>query len=107
MVRLLNALTLNFLIALGVVLGGVLCGSLSSLITQQPPLRTMVELAEKLKIWGLVAALGGTFPALKALEMGFLDGQIASVVKQILLLLSAFWGAHAGYLIILNLVGGD
>ena len=105
--QLLNALTLNFLIALGVVLGGVFYGSLSTLITEQPPLHTMVELAEKLKIWGLVAALGGTFPALKALEVGFLDGQITSIVKQILLLLSAFWGAHAGYLIILSLVGGD
>ncbi|HHX76827.1 MAG TPA: sporulation protein [Firmicutes bacterium] len=104
--RLLNTLVLNFFIAFGMVTGGALLGSLSTLLTRQPPLNTMADLADKLKIWGLVAALGGTFPALKAIETGFLGGHLESVVKQLLLLTSAFSGAHAAYIFILYLSGG-
>ena len=107
LINMFNTLILNFFIAFGVVIGGALCGSLSTLITNHPPLHTMTELADKLKIWGLVAALGGTFTALKAIEVGFLDGHLESVIKQILLLLSAFLGSHFGYLLILYIAGGD
>ncbi len=107
MLKLFSTAVLNFLIAFGVVAGGALCGGLSSLITQQPPLHTMAELAGKLKIWGLVSALGGTFTVIEAIEMGFLDGHLAMVVKQVLLILSAFFGAHVGYMLILYLAGGD
>ncbi len=107
MLRLLNTAILNFLIAFGVVVGGSLCGGLSTLIARQPPLHTMTELALKMKIWGLVAALGGTFTVIETIEMGFLDGHLQTVVKQILLIISAFFGAHAGYLLILYLAGGD
>ncbi len=107
LIKLFNTLILNFFIAFGVVVGGALCGALSTLITQHPPFHTMTELADKLKIWGLVAALGGTFTAIKAIEVGFLDGQLESVVKQILLLISAFLGSHLGYLLIVHIAGGD
>lgn len=98
---------MTFLIAFGVVAGGALCGGLATLFTQQPPLHTMTELAGKMKIWGLVSALGGTFTVIEAIEMGFLGGHLETVVKQVLLILSAFFGAHAGYLLILYLAGGD
>lgn len=107
MLRLFNTVILNFLIAFGVVVGGSLFGGLSTLIARQPPLHTLTELALKMKIWGLVAALGGTFTVIETIEMGFLDGHLQTVVKQILLIISAFFGAHAGYLLILYLAGGD
>lgn len=92
-----------FFIALGVVIGGSTIGTLSTLITGRPPLYTMADLASRLKIWALVAALGGTFSTIRALESGFLGGQITVVLKQVLLILFAFWGSHIGYLLIVLL----
>lgn len=93
-------LILDFLIALGVVVGGASLGALSALITLRPPLHVMADLAERLKIWGLVAALGGTFPAIRTLETGLFDGQLGVVARQVTIILSAFLGAHLGYILI-------
>ncbi len=107
MEKFIHTLIYNFFIALGVILGGTLIGSLGSIFCQDPPLKVMLDLAEKLKIWALVSAIGGTFVAIKVIETGFLDGQISNVIKQFLFILSAFYGAHLGYLVILFLAGGD
>lgn len=96
-------LVLSFFIAMGVVMGGSVLGGLGAFLMGELPLQTMAKLAERLKLWGLVAALGGTFFALQTLETGFLKGQPRMVIRQILFILSAFWGAHAGYLLIRNL----
>lgn len=95
-----NTLLLDFLIALGVVVGGSALGSLSALLTFRPPLHVMADLAERLKIWGLVAALGGTFPTIRTLESGLFDGQLGVVARQVTIILSAFLGAHLGYTLI-------
>jgi len=100
-------LLLDFLIALGVVVGGSAIGSLSALITDQPPLHTMADLAERLKIWALVAALGGTFPTIRALEHGLFEGQLGVVARQVTIILSAFLGAHLGYTLITLLARGQ
>lgn len=106
MSRLLDTLTINAFISFGVILGGTLIGSLGAVFTGQAPGHSMVELAGKLKIWALVSALGGTFDMLKAIEAGFLGMHLSTVAKQVLLILSAFLGAHTGYLLILYLTGG-
>lgn len=106
MMRLLEALTINAFISFGVILGGTLVGSLGAVLSGQAPGHSMAELAAKLKIWALVSALGGTFDTLKAIEAGFLGMHLNAVAKQILLILSAFVGAHTGYLLILQLVSG-
>ncbi|SHJ83267.1 Sporulation protein YtrH [Anaerobranca californiensis DSM 14826] len=98
---------LEFFIALGVVIGGSTIGSLSTLLTGRPPLYTMEDLASRLKIWALVAALGGTFSTIKAIERGVLGGQLSIIIKQIILILFAYWGSHIGYLIILLLAKGE
>lgn len=95
-----------FFIALGVVLGGSTVGALGTLITGGMPMTTMGILAERLKLWAMVAALGGTFATLKTLESGLLGGQMTTVARQIAFLLSAFLGAHTGYLILATLVRG-
>ncbi|HHU76815.1 MAG TPA: sporulation protein [Firmicutes bacterium] len=97
----------TFFIALGVILGGSTLGSLAAfLFYQKPPHYTILDLAEKLKIWALVAALGGSFGAFRAIETSFFSGQPAEMLRQLALITSAFCGAHLGYLLLKYSLGG-
>lgn len=102
-----NTLILDFLIALGVVVGGATIGALSALFTYRPPLHVMADLAERLKIWALVAALGGTFSTIRTLETGLFGGQLGVVARQATIVLSAFAGAHLGYTLITLIARGS
>ncbi|ACB84144.1 YtrH family sporulation protein [Natranaerobius thermophilus] len=102
-----GTLIVNFSIALGVVIGGSFIGGLGASIGGQPPIQTTLTIAEKLKIWALVASLGGTFTTIKEIEMGFLGGQLHTVVKQLIFILGAFLGAHSGVIIISFIAGGN
>lgn len=95
----------NFFISLGVILGGCIFGGIAATFNGHPPLKTMLDLCQKIKIWAIIVALGGTFPSFKVLEMGLLTGDIRSLIKQILYILSALMGAHFGYLLIYFLEG--
>lgn len=107
MTNYVHTLILDFLIALGVVVGGAAIGALSALFTLRPPLHTMADLAERLKIWGLVAALGGTFSTIRTLESGLFAGQLGVVARQVTIILSAFLGAHLGYVLITIIARGS
>jgi len=96
----------NFFIALGVILGGCLFGSVAATLTGQPPLKVMAELAQRLKIWALVVALGGTFSSFRVIELGLVQGEVRAVVRQLAYIFIAFCGAHLGYIIISLLEGG-
>lgn len=98
-------LLLTFCVALGVNLGGSLMGSMGAILLHRPPLKTMLELSEELKIWAMVAALGGTFGVIRTFEAGVFGKQFTGLVKQLLIIGSAFLGAHLGYLIIISLGG--
>ncbi len=100
-----QTLILTFCVALGVNLGGSFMGALGAIVTNRPPLKTMLELSGELKIWALVAALGGTFAVIKIFEAGFFGKQFFDLTRQLLLICSAFLGAHLGYLIISYLGG--
>lgn len=100
MLKLLCNLLYNFSIALGVLLGGSLFGGLAALVTGGQPLKTMVTLSEQIKIWAIAVALGGTFSSFQMLDLGFFKGEFRAVIKQVLYILSSFFGAHVGYLII-------
>lgn len=101
--RFLPTLVLTFCVALGVNLGGSFLGALGAMLTHRPPLRTMLELAGELKIWALVAALGGTFGVIKVVEAGLFGKNMLDLAKQFCVIGSAFLGAHLGYLIIMSL----
>jgi len=92
--------------ALGVELGASLVGALAAVISHGPPLKTMTKLAYEIKIWAIVAAIGGTFTTIEVLEMGLFEGELVTVIKQILYIISAFMGAQFGYVIISWLAGG-
>ncbi|SCX79142.1 YtrH family sporulation protein [Alkaliphilus peptidifermentans] len=90
----------NFFISLGVMIGGCLFGGIAATFNGHPPLKTMLDLCEKIKIWAIIVALGGTFPSFKVLEIGIFNGEIRGLVKQVIYILSALLGAHIGYRLI-------
>lgn len=100
MEKFIVTLIIAFFVAVGVVVGGALIGGVGAFLTNEPPLKTMAQLANSLKIWALVAAIGGTFDMIASLERGLFYGTPSEVVKQILLVMSAMSGAYTGSQII-------
>ncbi|RSK28142.1 sporulation protein [Bacillus sp. HMF5848] len=95
----------SYFIALGVMLGGTIIGAIGAFLVGEPPLTAMFRLSNRLKIWALVAAIGGTFDAFYNFERGIFEGATNDIVKQILLIISAMGGAQTGALIIQWLTG--
>lgn len=100
-----NKLILVFFTALGVVLGAALLASLAALLTQQPPIRLMTKVAGEIKIWAMVAAIGGTFTTIEVLESGIFEGKLTDAFNQVLLIVGAFLGAQVGQYLISTLAG--
>ncbi|WP_224749822.1 YtrH family sporulation protein [Polycladospora coralii] len=98
---------LDFMIALGVVLGGVMLGGICYFILDDYPMTKMLRLAEQLKIWAMVAAIGGTFDTIKSFEVNILGGQLNLALQQFIFIISAFLGAHFGTLLIRWLIQGE
>lgn len=96
-----------FFIALGVIIGGSIIGSIGDFATGDAALVSMNRIAERLRIWGIVAAIGGTFDAIANFERGLFDGTPMDLVKQILLILSAMGGVKVGLIIIQWFSQGD
>ncbi|WLR44171.1 YtrH family sporulation protein [Bacillus carboniphilus] len=90
----------SFFIALGVILGGALIGGIGAYLTGDPPLSFMFRFANRLKIWALVAAIGGTFDAFSNFERGLFQGASKDLFKQFLVIVSAMGGAQTGWMII-------
>ncbi|WP_050616035.1 YtrH family sporulation protein [Bacillus testis] len=90
----------SFFIALGVLLGGAFIGGIAAFFTNQPPLTTILRLSESLRIWAIVAAIGGTFDTFYTFERGIFQGETRDIVKQILWILAALGGANTGAVII-------
>lgn len=96
----LMEVVLSFSMSLGMLLGGALLGALGALLAGGYPATTMLDLAERLKIWAAVASLGGTFTTIRILGSVLSGGQFPVTFKQLSLIISAFGGAHLGYLLI-------
>jgi hypothetical protein len=96
MAAFLTKLILHYCIALGVVVGASMLAGIAATMTLQPPSSTMKGIAENIKIWAIVASIGGTIDPIRAIETNFLEGQINPAIKQILWIVSAFLGAQAG-----------
>ena len=105
--KLFTTAILTFFVSLGVILGGSLFGALGASIVGRPPMNTMLELAEEMKIWALVAALGGAFGVIKAFETGLIGGQPLQLMQQLILVCCAFGGAHSGFVILSFMAGGQ
>ena len=90
----------SYLIALGVIVGGSIVGGLAAFLTGNPPLTSIYRISNLIRIWAIIAAIGGTFDTVYSFERGFLDGETKDVFKQFLLILSAMGGAQTGASII-------
>ncbi|GGB27573.1 sporulation protein [Virgibacillus dakarensis] len=88
-----------YFIAFGVLIGGAIIGSIGSFATGEAPFSAMGQIAKRLRVWAIVAAIGGTFDAIANFEKG-LDGQAIDVFKQILLILSAMGGVKTAIILI-------
>jgi len=100
MAQTITKLALDFFIAFGIVLGGSLLGGICAVIFLEPPSITMERIAGNIKIWAMVAAVGGTIDPLRLIESHFMDGYLSPAIKQIMYFISAFIGAHIGYSLI-------
>ncbi|GKU75786.1 YtrH family sporulation protein [Paenibacillus sp. L3-i20] len=85
---------LDFFIAFGVVIGGSMLAGLGSVFMLLPPATVMVDTALRLKIWAIVAAIGGSIDPVKVIESNFAAGQLSPVAQQICFIMFAFLGAH-------------
>ncbi|GAB6099318.1 YtrH family sporulation protein [Halanaerocella petrolearia] len=103
----MKRLLIVFFTSLGVVLGGSILGSIGATLAQTSPLKAMLELAEEIKLWAVVTAIGGTFSNLKLFEGGILQGEFLIIIKQFILLVTAFLGAQLGIWLISILTGGS
>ncbi|WP_282936932.1 YtrH family sporulation protein [Paenibacillus sp. RC67] len=96
MVSFLTKCVLDFFVAFGVVLGGSMLGGIAAVLMMEPPTLKMLHISEQIKIWALVAAVGGTIDPLRVIESNLVGGYISPAIKQILLIVFAFIGAQAG-----------
>jgi hypothetical protein len=92
----LTNLALDFFVAFGIVLGACMLAGISSVLTLQAPAYKMMDIAVRIKIWAMVAAVGGTIDPLRVIESNFLEGHLSPAFKQIMYFVSAFAGAHIG-----------
>ncbi|WP_442595442.1 YtrH family sporulation protein [Neobacillus sp. D3-1R] len=86
----------SYFLALGVILGGSLIGGIAAFLTGQPPLTAIFRYSSALRIWAIIAAIGGTFDTVYSFEKGFLEGGTKDLFKQFILILSAMGGAQTG-----------
>jgi hypothetical protein len=104
--RISSDLVETFAIAFGVVLGGSFLAALAALFTSGYPTETLLELADRLKVWGMAAAIGGTLRDLRHLEEGILRLEPRLLAKELVLMTSAFAGSVAAYYLLLFVLRG-
>ncbi|PKR79276.1 sporulation protein [Halalkalibacillus sediminis] len=105
--RFFAAIIKCFFISFGVLAGGALFGSLSAYITGDPPISELLITAKKLRIWAIVAAIGGTFDAISTFEKGILDASSVELIKQITLIIAAMGGVKAAIILISWITRGE
>ncbi len=87
----------NFFISFGVIIGASIFEGIGAIVTDHPPLRTMINLANSIKVWAMAIALGGTFSSFEIIDKVLLEGEIKTIIKQVIYIFMALLGANAGY----------
>ncbi|PKM49413.1 MAG: sporulation protein [Firmicutes bacterium HGW-Firmicutes-7] len=97
MSTLYNSIVHNFFIAFGVVFGASVFAGIGAIITNNPPLKVMIDLSSSIKIWAMAIALGDTFSSYAIIEKGLFEGEFKTIIKQAIYVLTALLGANTGY----------
>ncbi|MCX7922649.1 MAG: YtrH family sporulation protein [Clostridia bacterium] len=92
-----NNIIYNLLIAFGVIVGASIFAGIGALVNDQPPLKTMINIAGSIKIWAMAVALGGTFTSYEIIEKGLFKGEVKTILKQMSYVITALIGANLGY----------
>lgn len=95
----------NFLVALGVTLGGSLSGAAASLLVGGHPMDRLRFLADEMRLWGILVAVSGSFEPLRGIEQGLFTGEGKALLRQIIYLLVAMVGANFGSYLLQHLAG--
>lgn len=103
----LHNVGLPFFTAVGVVVGGCVIGSLAGVVFMNSPFHTMLVIAKPLKFWAILAAIGGTFSTIEAIETSVWTGELRLLLQQLTMIVCSFLGASVGYWIVLTLAGGE
>lgn len=90
----------HFLISFGVVIGASIFGGVAAVLTNEPPLKSMEDLAGSIKIWAMAITLGGTFSSFEAIEKGLFQGEVRFIIKEAIYVLTALTGANMGHYVI-------
>jgi hypothetical protein len=98
--RFIPTLIQCYFIAFGVLAGGSFIGSIGAFLVGEPPLTVVTRIAKSLRIWAIVAAIGGTFDAISNIEKGLFEGGTIDAVKQISFIISAMAGVQSAILFI-------
>ncbi|MFC4776377.1 YtrH family sporulation protein [Paenibacillus sp. GCM10023252] len=85
---------LDFFTAFGVVLGGAMLAGIGSIFMMLPPTAMMLDTADRLKIWAIVAAIGGSIDPVRVIESNINLGHLSPAFQQICYIIIAFLGAH-------------
>lgn len=95
----------NFLIALGVTLGGTLSGAAASLLVGGHPMDRLRFLSDEMRLWAILIAMSGSFEPLRGLEQGIFGLDPKAMGRQMLYLVTAMAGAHMAYVLLQRLAG--
>ncbi|MBH1942565.1 YtrH family sporulation protein [Mobilitalea sibirica] len=87
----------NFCVSFGVILGASLFSGIGAILTNKPPMKSMIDIAGSIKIWAMAIALGDTFSSYAVIEKGLFSGEFKSIAKQGIYVLTALVGANLGY----------
>ncbi len=85
---------LDFFVAFGVVIGGAMLAGIGSIFMLMPPAVVMLDTAARLKIWAIVAAIGGSIDPVRVIESNISAGHLSPAAQQVCFILFAFLGAH-------------
>lgn len=96
-----------YFIAFGVIIGGSIIGSIAAFAIGDAPVSSITRIANNLRIWAIVAAIGGTFDAIENFQRGLLDGSTLDLFKQVLLILSAMGGVKSATTLLEWFIQGD
>lgn len=69
---------------------------IGSVFMLMPPTLMMINTAANLKIWAIVAAVGGSIDPMRVIESNIVEGHLSPAVLQIGYIGAAFLGAHMG-----------
>ena len=97
---------LVFFTSLGIVVGGSVIGGISAFFVRERPIETIYTLAQELKLWAIVAAMGGTFATFESLDKGLFHGEFRMLIKQLLYILFSLIGAQIGEFLVKSVGDG-